>query len=76
MTDRSINEMMGRTMHTTITTLIGVLALFIFGSATIRDFTLALLVGLLVGVFLSIFVAGPLWYDWRRRVGEAKPKSR
>ncbi len=76
MTDRSINEMLGRTMHTTITTLIGVLALFIFGSATIRDFTLSLLVGLLVGVYLSLFVAGPLWYDWRRLMGEAKPKSR
>lgn len=76
MTDRSIKEMLGRTMHTTITTLIGVLALFIFGSSTIRDFTLALLTGLIVGVFLSMFVAGPLWYDWRRLIGESKPKAR
>lgn len=76
MTDRSINEMRGRTMHTTVTTLIGVVALYVFGSTTIRDFTFALLVGLLVGVYLSVFVAGPLWYDWRRLLGNAKPKAR
>lgn len=76
MTDRSIKEMIGRTVHTTVTTLIGVLALFLFGSPTIRDFTLALLVGLLVGVFISMFIAGPLWYDWRRLAGEAKPRSK
>lgn len=74
MTDRSIREMLGRTVHTTITTLIGVLSLFIFGSATIRDFTLALLAGLIIGVYLSLFVAGPLWYDWRRLQGENKPR--
>lgn len=76
MTDRSIGEMMARTVHTTITTLIGVVALYVFGSTTIRDFTFALLIGLIAGVYLSIFVAGPLWYDWRKLSGTEKRRAR
>ncbi|MFO8047753.1 MAG: protein translocase subunit SecF [Desulfosudaceae bacterium] len=61
----SINQTLSRTALTSITTLIVVVALFLFGGSIIHDFAFALIVGVLIGTYSSIFVASPilLWYQ-------------
>lgn len=64
----SINETLSRTILTSGTTLLVVAALFIFGGGVIHNFAFALLVGILVGTYSSIFVASPVlifWNDYR-----------
>lgn len=56
----SINEVLSRTIITTLTTLFGSLSIFIFGGVVIRDFALALSIGFLVGTYSSIFIASPI----------------
>lgn len=66
----SINQTLSRTILTSGTTLLVVLALFIFGGGVIHNFAFALLIGILVGTYSSIFVASPIlvfWDDWRRK---------
>ena len=63
--NRSLNETLVRSINTSVTTFLAVSAIFIFGGATIKDFALALLVGVLLGTYSSIFVASPLWVSWR-----------
>jgi preprotein translocase SecF subunit len=58
--NHSINETLSRTIITSLTTLVVVLSLYIFGGTVIHDFAFALLVGVLVGTYSSIFVASPL----------------
>lgn len=65
--DLSINETLGRTVITALTTFLAVLALFIFGVGEIADFALTMCVGLITGTYSSIFVASALLVDWRRR---------
>ncbi|MDR2495379.1 MAG: protein translocase subunit SecF [Spirochaetaceae bacterium] len=55
--DRSVSETLGRTIITTATTMAAVLSLFIFTTGSMRDFALALLVGMISGVYSTIFVA-------------------
>ncbi len=63
----SINETLSRTLLTSLTTLIVVVILFIFGGGVIHDFAFALLVGVLVGTYSSIFVASPIILTWQER---------
>lgn len=66
--NRSINETLSRTILTSGTTLLVVAALFIFGGGVIHNFAFALLVGILIGTYSSIFVASPVlifWDDFR-----------
>jgi preprotein translocase subunit SecF len=63
----SINETLGRTLLTSLTTLIVVVILFIFGGGVIHDFAFALIVGVLVGTYSSIFVASPIILTWQER---------
>jgi preprotein translocase subunit SecF len=68
--NRSINETLSRTFITSGTTLMVVLALFIFGGGVIHNFAFALLVGIVIGTYSSVFVASPLlifWEDFRDR---------
>jgi SecD/SecF fusion protein len=58
--DFSINETLSRTTLTALTTLLALGALFVFGGEVIRSFTAAMLFGVIVGTYSSIFVAGPL----------------
>ena len=60
----SINQTLSRTVLTSLTTLLVVLALFIFGGKVINDFSFVLLVGVLIGTYSSIFIASPLLIDW------------
>jgi preprotein translocase subunit SecF len=62
----AINETLARSLNTTATTLFTLLALFVFGGATIKWFTLALLIGIFLGAYSSIFVASPLLVEWKR----------
>ncbi|MBD3295736.1 MAG: protein translocase subunit SecF, partial [Candidatus Omnitrophica bacterium] len=65
--DLSINQTLSRTALTSVTTLLVVLALYIFGGTVINDFAFVLLVGILVGTYSSIFIASPLLIDWPGR---------
>jgi preprotein translocase subunit SecF len=68
--NRSINETLSRTILTSGTTLLVVLALFLFGGGVIHNFAFAMLVGIIIGTYSSIFVASPLliyWDDYRAR---------
>jgi preprotein translocase subunit SecF len=62
--NRSINETMSRTILTSGTTLLVVLSLFILGGGVIHNFAFALLVGIIVGTYSSVFVASPLLIFW------------
>lgn len=61
----SIRSTLVRSINTVITVLVTALALYIFGGETIRNFTLALLIGLTFGAYSSIFIASQLWVQWR-----------
>ncbi|MGE5585212.1 MAG: protein translocase subunit SecF [Bacillota bacterium] len=65
LTNKSILQTLTRSLNTVITTLLAVVALFIFGGASIRDFSLALIIGLTTGTYSSIFIASPIWLEWR-----------
>jgi preprotein translocase SecF subunit len=58
--NRSINETLGRTILTGGMTLLSVAALFFFGGAVLKDFAFAILIGILVGTYSSVFVASPI----------------
>ena len=69
--NRSINETLSRTILTSGTTLVVVLALFLLGGGIIHDFAFALLVGILVGTYSSIYVASPILLLWQGRIRRA-----
>ena len=62
----SINQTLNRTLLTSITTLLTVTMLLIFGGGAIKDFALALFIGILVGTYSSIFVATPVVLYWHK----------
>ncbi len=61
----SIKESMGRTINSTITTLITLVLLYFIGVTTVKDFALPLIVGIIAGAYTSIFTAGPFWASWK-----------
>ena len=65
--NRSINEVLSRTLITSLTVLLVLAALLALGGAVLFEFSLALFIGVLVGTYSSIFVASPLVYIWRKR---------
>jgi SecD/SecF fusion protein len=76
----ALNSTMSRTFSTSLSTFVVVLAIFIFGGEVIRGFTFALLVGIVVGTYSSLFVATPIVYDTIKgketdRILKAKKKS-
>ncbi len=74
--NRSINETLSRTILTSGTTLLVVAALFIFGGGVIHNFAFALLVGVIIGTYSSIFVASPLLIFWdEHKAGKAEKLS-
>ncbi len=76
----AINSTLNRTMMTSLTTLVVVLILFLFGGEVLRGFSFALLVGILVGTYSSIFIASPIAADFLARKEEVteagKPVAR
>lgn len=65
--NRSVNETLSRTILTSLTTLVVVVALFVLGGGIIHDFAFALLVGIVVGTYSSIYVASPILLAWQVR---------
>ena len=65
----SINQTISRSINTSMSTMLALLAILIFGGSTIRDFALALLIGIFVGTYSSIFVASPLLVIWHKLKG-------
>jgi len=73
--DSSINECLSRTVITSLTTLMAVLAMMVWGGEVIRDFTVTLLIGILVGTYSSMFVASPVLFIGNQRAEKAAKAS-
>jgi preprotein translocase SecF subunit len=72
--DRSVNETLARTVMTSGTTLLALLALAIFGGPVIRGFTIAMIWGVLIGTYSTMYVAAPMLVHFNlRRAGEQAP---
>lgn len=69
----SIRQTLGRSVNTVLMVILTVIALLIFGSESIRPFSIALVVGLVVGTYSSIFIAAQLWVEWKYK--ELKKKG-
>jgi preprotein translocase subunit SecF len=65
--NRSINETLSRTVITSSTTLMVVTVLYFFGGEVLRTFALALIIGIFIGTYSSIFVASPIIVDWKTK---------
>ncbi|UPG64658.1 protein translocase subunit SecDF [Metabacillus endolithicus] len=63
--NRSLQQTFTRSLNTVLTVVIAVIALMIFGSASITNFSIALLVGLVSGTYSSLFIAAQLWLIWK-----------
>jgi preprotein translocase subunit SecF len=63
----SINEVLSRTIIVSLTTLLAAVALFLFGGEVIHDFSLAIILGVVIGTYSSIFVASPVVLLWKGR---------
>ncbi|KAF0217734.1 MAG: preprotein translocase subunit [Geobacteraceae bacterium] len=70
--NKSINEVLSRTIVTSITTFLAAVSLFLFGGEVIHDFAFALVVGIVVATYSSIFVASPIVAMWESRAAENK----
>ncbi len=69
--DKSINQVMIRTINTSVTTLFAIIAILIFGGDSLKTFIVTLLIGILAGTYSSVFVATPIMYllDKKKRAG-------
>ena len=70
--NEALNSTLSRTMNTSLTTLITMLAIAIFGGEVIRGLAVALILGIIIGTYASIFIATPIMYDVTRRAAEKK----
>ena len=61
--DKALSSTLGRTINTSLTTLVVLFAIFLFGGDSIKGFMFALIVGVVVGTYSSLFIASPLMYD-------------
>ena len=71
-TNMALNSTLGRTLNTSLTTLVVLLSIFIFGGETLRGFMFAMIVGVIVGTYSSIFIATPVMFDTLTDKGESK----
>ena len=65
--DLSINDCLSRTLITSLTTMMAVLALMLWGGEVIRDFTITLFIGVIIGTYSSVFIAAPVVYYGQQR---------
>lgn len=73
--DNAVNQTLGRSINTTLTVLLTLLTLFIFGGETLKNFALALMIGFAAGAYSSIFIASTLLSLWRERTGQSQNSS-
>ena len=71
----SINECLSRTLVTSLTTLVAVIILMLFGGEVNRDFTITLMIGVLVGTYSSVFIASPVLYMGQQRAEAGEKKK-
>ncbi len=71
----ALNSTLSRTLNTSLTTLITLIAIFIFGGESIRGFVFALIIGIFVGTYSSLFIATPIMYDLSKKE-EAKKRDK
>ncbi len=64
--NKGLSSTLGRTINTSITTLVVLIAIFLFGGDSIKGFMFALIVGVLVGTYSSLFIASPIMYDFAK----------
>ena len=62
--NKALSSTLGRTINTSLTTLLTLLAIFIFGGDSIKGFMFAMIIGVIVGTYSSLFVASPIMYDF------------
>ncbi len=67
MANESVNQVLARSINTSLTTIIPVFILMLFGGETLKDFALVLVVGIIAGTYSSIFIASPLFAMWKER---------
>ena len=65
--DAALNSTLSRTLNTSLTTLIVLIAIFIFGGESIRGFMFALIIGVIVGTYSSVFIATPVMFDTQKK---------
>ena len=70
--NEALNSTLSRTMNTSLTTLVTMIAIAIFGGEVIRGLAVALIVGIVVGTYASIFIATPIMFDVTRKVADKK----
>ncbi len=76
MVNRSIWQVMTRSIYTVLTVLMAVVALYLFGGETTKNFSFALLVGVLSGCYSSIFNASPIWVTWKEFADRKRLQAR
>ena len=74
--NRSMSEVLTRSLATTSCTLMPILALLFFGGATLKDFAFALLIGVASGAYSSIFIASPVLTHWKEREPQYRARRR
>lgn len=74
-TNNALNSTLRRTFSTSLSTFLVLLAIFIFGGETIRGFTFALLIGVVVGTYSSLLIATPITFDTRKRLKKIVAKT-
>jgi len=71
--DNALNSTLSRTLNTSLTTLVVLIAIFIFGGESLRGFMFAMIVGVIVGTYSSLFIATPVMFDFlKKKITEAK----
>jgi len=73
--NQALDSTLSRTLNTSLTTLITLIAIFIFGGESIRGFVFALIIGVIVGTYSSLFIATPVMYDLTNKTDEKKKKK-
>ncbi|ARV62296.1 protein-export membrane protein SecF [Nostocales cyanobacterium HT-58-2] len=71
--DDAVDQTLARSINTTLTVLLTLFAIFLFGGETLKNFALALIIGFAAGAYSSIFIASTLLVWWRERRGESTP---
>ena len=68
----SINQTFSRTIYTSLTTFVTIFVLYIMGVASIKEFALTLMAGIIIGAYSSVCITGPLWYTMKTKLSKAR----
>jgi SecD/SecF fusion protein len=74
--NQALNSTLSRTFSTSLSTFVVLLTIFLFGGEVIRGFTFALLIGVIVGTYSSLFIATPVVYDTVKQIDKRVLKGK